>query len=214
MEKDPLPSAAGRRSKSPRQKINTSSSENGEIAGRMQTQTLAAHSNLSRLAEIATCRPTATPVLQTQDVNQPPRVLTTQQMNLVQSQLLASQTRYLTPGQNISLPVGLIQQNHFPYYGGYQQIPGGMFQHLGAVPMPQGHYPPPFAKGSIIQLTSGDLKRVEELTTEDFVQSTKLCPDLKLETGTVVLVNENIEGGIAMVTFSVDSSKQQVRQEN
>lgn len=169
---------------------------------------MAAHANLSRLAEIATSQPTATGESHMQDAHQQPGIFTTQPINLVQPSLLATQ-RYLTPSQNVSLPVGLIQQNHFPVYGGYQQIPSGVFQHLSAVPLPQGQYPPPFAKGSIIQLASGDLKRVEDLTTEDFVQSTKLFPDLKLETSTAVLVNEG-ENGIAMVTFSVDSTKQQV----
>ena len=181
----------------------------------MQPHTLAAHTNLSRLAEIATSQPTAAPKSQTPDVHQPPGVLPGQHISQVHSQLLAAQARYLTPGQNISLPVGLLQQNHFPIYSGYQHVPAGsVFQQvpgqMAAMPLPQGQYPPPFMKGSIIQLASGDLKRVEDLMTEDFVQSTKLCPDLKLETSTVVLVNENAEGGIAMVTFSVDSTKQQV----
>ena len=217
VDKELTPSSTGRRSKSPRQRVGTPSAENGEQAntGSMQPHTLAAHTNLSRLAEIATSQPTAAPKLQTPDVHQPPGVLPGQHISQVHSQLLAAQARYLTPGQNISLPVGLLQQNHFPIYSGYQHVPAGsVFQQvpgqMAAMPLPQGQYPPPFMKGSIIQLASGDLKRVEDLMTEDFVQSTKLCPDLKLETSTVVLVNENAEGGIAMVTFSVDSTKQQV----
>ncbi|XP_001624636.2 ataxin-1-like isoform X2 [Nematostella vectensis] len=95
-------------------------------------------------------------------------------------------TRMIVPGQSVPFP-----------FGPQVQASTGMI-------------PPPFIKGSIIQLTSGELKRVEDLTTDDFVHSTGLCPDLKLETSTVVSVRKNDEVGMALVGFTITSTKAQV----
>lgn len=73
--------------------------------------------------------------------------------------------------------------------------------------------PPYFIKGSIIQLADGDLKRVEDLKTEDFIQSAEISSDLKIDSSTV----ERIEGShtspnFAVVQFSVGEHRAQVRQ--
>uniref|UniRef100_H3CHM6 Ataxin 1a n=1 Tax=Tetraodon nigroviridis TaxID=99883 RepID=H3CHM6_TETNG len=71
--------------------------------------------------------------------------------------------------------------------------------------------PPYFVKGSIIQLANGELKRVEDLKTEDFIQSAEISSDLKIDSSTV----ERIEGSrtspdFAVVQFSVGEHRSQV----
>ncbi|XP_058474837.1 ataxin-1a [Solea solea] len=71
--------------------------------------------------------------------------------------------------------------------------------------------PPYFIKGSIIQLADGELKRVEDLKTEDFIQSAEISNDLKIDSSTV----ERIEGchtspNVAVVQFSVGEHRAQV----
>ncbi|CAB1329343.1 unnamed protein product [Coregonus sp. 'balchen'] len=60
-------------------------------------------------------------------------------------------------------------------------------------PAPQPHHNPPallphFAKGSLIELAGGRLKRVEELRTEDFLRSANTSPEFHLSTCTVLLI--------------------------
>ncbi|XP_040043756.2 ataxin-1a [Gasterosteus aculeatus] len=71
--------------------------------------------------------------------------------------------------------------------------------------------PPYFIKGSIIQLADGELKRVEDLKTEDFIQSAEISSELKIDSSTV----ERIEGShasadFAAVQFSVGEHRAQV----
>ncbi|CAN9503947.1 unnamed protein product [Ophioblennius macclurei] len=71
--------------------------------------------------------------------------------------------------------------------------------------------PPYFIKGSIIQLADGELKRVEDLKTEDFIQSAEISSDLKIDSSTV----ERIDGShaspnFAVVQFSVGEHRSQV----
>lgn len=73
--------------------------------------------------------------------------------------------------------------------------------------------PPYFIKGSIIQLANGELKRVEDLKTEDFIQSAEISSELKIDSSTV----ERIEGShsspnFAVVQFSVGEHRAQVRE--
>ena len=73
------------------------------------------------------------------------------------------------------------------------------------------HYPPHFMRGSIIQLANGELKRVEDLRTEDFVTSADVSGDLKIDSSTVVRIEENMERGTALLGFSVGEHRVQVR---
>ncbi|XP_021174044.2 ataxin-1a [Fundulus heteroclitus] len=109
--------------------------------------------------------------------------------------------------------------------------PGAVVQaqlHLPVVPAPPGlvgastppahssavvppSLPPYFIKGSIIQLADGELKRVEDLKTEDFIQSAEISSELKIDSSTV----ERIEGShtspnFAVVQFSVGEHRTQV----
>ena len=78
------------------------------------------------------------------------------------------------------------------------------------VPPSHPHYPPHFMRGSIIQLASGDLKRVEDLRTDDFVSSADVSGDLKIDSSTVVRIEENLERGTALLGFSVGQHRVQV----
>ncbi|XP_056154267.1 ataxin-1a [Lampris incognitus] len=115
----------------------------------------------------------------------------------------------------------------------YHQAPAGAVVqaqlHLPVVPAPPGlitstalpptsgpvtappSLPPYFIKGSIIQLADGELKRVEDLKTEDFIQSAEISSELKIDSSTV----ERIDGShtspnFAVVQFSVGEHRAQV----
>ena len=49
-------------------------------------------------------------------------------------------------------------------------------------------YPGHFASGSLIQLSGGDLKHVETLNAEDFLQSAKKSPEVQIDHSTVLAV--------------------------
>ncbi|XP_068609619.1 ataxin-1-like [Brachionichthys hirsutus] len=54
---------------------------------------------------------------------------------------------------------------------------------------------PHFTKGSLIELASGQLKRVEELQTQDFLRSAATSPEVHLSTCTVLLISpSNAQG--------------------
>ena len=110
----------------------------------------------------------------------------------LQPHVLGNQSRFILPNQG--MPPSM--------FGAY---PSGPLMHMqGQFSPAPAQVPPPFVKGSIIQLANGDLKRVEDLTTEDFIHSTRLCPDLKLETSTVVKIEEGSDSGSTHITFTIN----------
>ncbi|XP_063779280.1 ataxin-1 [Pseudophryne corroboree] len=70
--------------------------------------------------------------------------------------------------------------------------------------------PPYFTKGSIIQLANGELKKVEDLKTEDFIQSADISIDLKIDSSTVERIENSHSPGIAVVQFAVGEHRAQV----
>ncbi|KAM8830282.1 uncharacterized protein ACB058_018623 isoform 1-T2 [Synchiropus picturatus] len=56
---------------------------------------------------------------------------------------------------------------------------------------------PNFTKGSLIELASGRLKRVEELKTEDFLRSADTSPEFHLSTCTVLLISASSAQGFS-----------------
>lgn len=62
-----------------------------------------------------------------------------------------------------------------------------------------------FSKGSLIELPTGELKRVEDMRAEDFVTSSKKNPDLQLIDTTVVKVM--VHPQCATITFTFNNSK-------
>ncbi|KAM4704855.1 ataxin-1 [Rhinophrynus dorsalis] len=70
--------------------------------------------------------------------------------------------------------------------------------------------PPYFMKGSIIQLANGELKKVEDLKTEDFIHSADISNDLKIDSSTVERIENSHNPGIAVVQFAVGEHRAQV----
>ena len=66
-----------------------------------------------------------------------------------------------------------------------------------------------FTKGSLIQLANGELRRVEDMRTEDFVTSAERSPVLRLDPSTVVRIQE-CAGGTAKLTLSYGEFRTQV----
>ena len=75
---------------------------------------------------------------------------------------------------------------------------------------PLTNVPSYFTRGSIIQLANGELRRVEDLRTEDFVQSAELTEGLKIDSSTVLRVEEDHSRGVAHIGFLVGEQKAQV----
>lgn len=69
--------------------------------------------------------------------------------------------------------------------------------------------PPNFTKGSLIQLANGDLRRVEDVTTEELVTSAERCPAFRLDPSTVVRIEENMNGTV-LLTLSYGENKKTV----
>ncbi|CAB1320637.1 unnamed protein product [Coregonus sp. 'balchen'] len=87
--------------------------------------------------------------------------------------------------------------------------------HLPVVPAPPApssapSLPPYFIKGSIIQLADGELKRVEDLKTEDFIQSAEISSELKIDSSTVERIDGSHTPNFAIVQFSVGEHRAQV----
>ncbi|KAK2887091.1 hypothetical protein Q8A67_015319 [Cirrhinus molitorella] len=93
--------------------------------------------------------------------------------------------------------------------------------HLPVVPAPAGllttppppsapSLPPYFTKGSIIQLADGELKRVEDLKTEDFIQSAEISNELKIDSSTVERIDSSHAANFAIIQFAVGEHRSQV----
>jgi len=71
------------------------------------------------------------------------------------------------------------------------------------------HYPAHFTKGSIIHLASGELKRIEDLSTDDFVRSADISKDLCLDTSVVHGITPVTERDTVMLQFTVGQGQVQ-----
>ncbi|CRK91175.1 CLUMA_CG004860, isoform A [Clunio marinus] len=67
-----------------------------------------------------------------------------------------------------------------------------------------------FTRGSLIELSNGSLRRVEELRTEDFVMSAEKSLDLQLADSTVVKILSSNNSNCVMITFSYDNNRSKV----
>ena len=72
-------------------------------------------------------------------------------------------------------------------------------------------FPTHFNLGSLIQLSNGDLKKVENLTTEDFIQSAQSCQWVKIDQSIVTSLDLELERGTVRIAFSVGNQKVQVK---
>ncbi|XP_055001662.1 ataxin-1-like [Sorex araneus] len=77
-------------------------------------------------------------------------------------------------------------------------------------PVPSAHLPSHFMKGAIIQLATGELKRVEDLQTQDFVRSAEVSGGLKIDSSTVVDIQESQWPGFVLLHFVVGEQQSKV----
>lgn len=68
-----------------------------------------------------------------------------------------------------------------------------------------------FTRGSLIELSNGSLRRVEDLRTEDFIMSAEKSADLQLADSTVVkILSSGNSSNYVMITFSYDNNRSKV----
>ncbi|XP_054288222.1 WAS/WASL-interacting protein family member 3-like isoform X1 [Macrosteles quadrilineatus] len=74
---------------------------------------------------------------------------------------------------------------------------------------------PSFNKGSLIQLANGELRKVEDMRTEDFVSSAERSPALRLDPSTVVRIDTSPSNkGYNLLTLSYGENRNQVEFES
>ena len=62
---------------------------------------------------------------------------------------------------------------------------------------------PYFRAGSLIQLASGHMKKVEDLNTDDFVTSAATCPDISIDQARVARLEHSPDTGLFTIVFGV-----------
>lgn len=67
-----------------------------------------------------------------------------------------------------------------------------------------------FTRGSLIELSNGSMRRVEDLRTEDFIMSAEKSTDLQLADSTVVKIISSNNNNCVMITFSYDNNRSKV----
>ncbi|NWT98044.1 ATX1L protein, partial [Urocynchramus pylzowi] len=77
-------------------------------------------------------------------------------------------------------------------------------------PASSSQLPSHFMKGAIIQLATGELKRVEDLQTQDFVRSAEVSGGLKIDSSTVVDIQESQWPGLVTLHFVVGEQQSKV----
>ncbi|NWS03291.1 ATX1L protein, partial [Motacilla alba] len=77
-------------------------------------------------------------------------------------------------------------------------------------PAGSSQLPSHFMKGAIIQLATGELKRVEDLQTQDFVRSAEVSGGLKIDSSTVVDIQESQWPGLVTLHFVVGEQQSKV----
>ncbi|NXL96278.1 ATX1L protein, partial [Alectura lathami] len=77
-------------------------------------------------------------------------------------------------------------------------------------PPSSSHLPSHFMKGAIIQLATGELKRVEDLQTQDFVRSAEVSGGLKIDSSTVVDIQDSQWPGLVTLHFVVGEQQSKV----
>ena len=65
---------------------------------------------------------------------------------------------------------------------------------------------PYFRAGSLIQLASGHMKKVEDLNTDDFVTSAATCPDISIDQARVARLEHSPDTGLFTIVFGVGRS--------
>lgn len=71
--------------------------------------------------------------------------------------------------------------------------------------------PGSFTKGSLIQLHNGELRKIEDMRTEDFIISADRSPALRMAESTVVKIDDHHHMGNATITLTYNQRRAQVR---
>uniref|UniRef100_W5MA31 Ataxin 1 like n=1 Tax=Lepisosteus oculatus TaxID=7918 RepID=W5MA31_LEPOC len=80
-----------------------------------------------------------------------------------------------------------------------------------STPAPAPSHPSHFMKGAIIQLATGELKRVEDLQTQDFVRSAEVSGGLKIDSSMVVDIRKSQQRpGLVSLHFTVGEQQSKV----
>ncbi|RZF42419.1 hypothetical protein LSTR_LSTR011557 [Laodelphax striatellus] len=74
--------------------------------------------------------------------------------------------------------------------------------------------PASFSRGSLIQLANGELRRVEDMRTEDFVSSAERSAALRLDPSTVIRIKEEPAKEVNLITLSYGEHRTQVEIES
>lgn len=117
-------------------------------------------------------------------------------------------TTALPKSENFS-PEALVSQAAYPAMV-QAQIHLPLVQSVASPAAAPPTLPPYFMKGSIIQLANGELKKVEDLKTEDFIQSAEISSDLKIDSSTVERIEDSPSPGVAVIQFAVGEHRAQV----
>ncbi|XP_061084192.1 ataxin-1 isoform X1 [Conger conger] len=180
----------------------------GYIAsGGQQQQAVSYHATLPQHLLIPSGQPLLVPVSSSSGVEQEPchAAVTSHQQIAVS----ASHSYVATAIPKCEL-VGVAEQQAAGAYPA-TAAPGGLVQdQLPAPVAPAPLLPPYFMKGSIIQLADGELKRVEDLRTEDFIQSAEISGELKIDSSTVERIEGSPTPNSAIIQFAVGEHRVQV----
>ncbi|NXP27831.1 ATX1L protein, partial [Scytalopus superciliaris] len=92
------------------------------------------------------------------------------------------------------------------------QARGGVLEKEPAQLQPpsSSQLPSHFMRGAIIQLATGELKRVEDLQTQDFVRSAEVSGGLKIDSSTVVDIQESQWPALVTLHFVVGEQQSKV----
>ncbi|XP_072278666.1 ataxin-1-like [Pyxicephalus adspersus] len=109
--------------------------------------------------------------------------------------------QHASKAQRTKSPVGLNRDSH----------PDRGSPHTGPTQPPHSTtLPSHFMKGAIIQLATGELKRVEDLQTQDFVRSAEVSGGLKIDSSTVVDIQDSKWPGFVTLHFVVGEQQSKV----
>uniref|UniRef100_A0A8C8HQE7 AXH domain-containing protein n=1 Tax=Oncorhynchus tshawytscha TaxID=74940 RepID=A0A8C8HQE7_ONCTS len=110
----------------------------------------------------------------------------------------------LANGQTVLVP---LDYHHLPHQ--HQQAVVELATAPAPTPTPSN--PSHFMKGAIIQLATGELKRVEDLQTQDFVRSAEVSGGLKIDSSMVVDIRTSQQRpGLVVLHFTVGEQQSKV----